>query len=168
VRRANLRTYGQRICELSPRSQKIVALAVVTAAAFVVLGAGLALIKFHGGIWPWWFHGLAVALITGLITTIFAHFHIREVSRTETRRLAGERMSHEVCTALQILFQCTYLQPRQQSQLESEAIERLRVAAREILPSLLEIPPNFRPVSASSLSEEDKTHKLGQSTTAGR
>jgi len=142
-REANLRT-------LSLQSRTLVSLGVGTASACTVLGAGFALIKFHGGIWPWWFHGIAVALITGSITTLAAYLHLREVQRREARRLVGERMSHEVCTALQILFQCTYLQPVQRSKLEGEAIERLHVAVREILPGLLEMPTNVRPTSPSN------------------
>jgi hypothetical protein len=154
-----MRTYGQRMWALSLRSQFCVALTIGSAAAFTVLGAGLALIKFHGGIWPWWFHGVSVALITGLITTLLTYLHVREVSRREARRLAGELMSHEVCTALQILLQCKYLQPNQRTKLESEAIERLRVAAREILPNLLEMSTNMRPAPLSSPEEAEEQRK---------
>jgi hypothetical protein len=154
-----MRTYGQRIWALSLQSQLCVSLTIGSAAAFTVLGAGLALIKFHGGIWPWWFHGVSVALITGLITTLLTHLHVREVSRRETRRLAGELMSHEVCTALQILLQCKYLQPNQRTKLESEAIERLRVAAREILPNLLEMSTNIRPSPLSPPGEAEEQRK---------
>jgi hypothetical protein len=122
--------------------------------AITVLGAGLSLIKFHGGIWPWWFHGVAVALITCSITTPVVFLHVREVSRREARRLIGEHMSHEVCTALQILVQCTYLHPLERVQLESEAIERLRVAAREILPTLLDIPASTRPFPSRPVRED--------------
>ncbi len=151
--RTKVRSNGQGAWLLNDGSRATAALAIGTAAALTVLGAGLSLIKFHGGIWPWWFHGLSVALITGLITTLFMHFHLREVSRREERRLAGERLSHEVCTALQILFQCTYLQPEQRSQLEGEAITRLHVAARELLPNLLEIASHARPVASSFVGE---------------
>jgi len=158
--------YEQRMWALLLRPpQIIVSLATGAVVAITVLGTGLGLIKFHGGSWPWWFHGVAVALITGLITTLLAQLHIRELSRREARRLAGERMSHEVCTALQILVQCTYLQPNQRAQLEDEAIERIRTAAREILPNILDIPTNARPTPPSSLGQEEGKRKSGK---AGR
>lgn len=156
------------------RSQILVSLAIGAAAALTVIGAGLSLIRFHGGIWPWWFHGVAVALITGLITALLTNLHVREVSRREERRLAGERMSHEMCTSLQILSQCKYLQGEQteassqspqHTQWESEAIERLRIAAREILPELLAIPADARPTLDSLPAEGKAKHKKG--TTAG-
>ena len=155
------------------RSQILVSLAIGAAAALTVIGAGLSLIKFHGGIWPWWFHGIAVALITGLITALLTNLHVREVSRREERRLAGERMSHEMCTSLQILSQCRYLQDAQaeknsqtheQTKWESEAIERLRVAAREILPELLSIPADARPTPDLLSAEEKAKHKSATTT----
>jgi phage gp46-like protein len=164
-----MRTFDQWMQASIFRSQFLVSLAIGAAAAFTVLCAGLSLIKFHGGIWPWWFHGLAVALITGLITALLTHLHVREVSRREKRRLTGERMSHEICTCLQILAQCKYLQEvhieatsqsPQRTQWEDEAIERLRVAAREILPDLLSIPASARPVPelfASKVEAERKS-----------
>jgi membrane protein implicated in regulation of membrane protease activity len=139
--------------------QILVSLATGAVVALTVLGAGLGLIGFHGGRWPWWFHGVAVALITGLITALLAQLHVRELSRREARRVAGERMSHEVCNALQILVQCTYLQPDQRAQLEGEAIERIRIAAREILPNILDIPDNARPSPPSSLGGKLKSGK---------
>jgi len=161
-----MRSYGQRMWALLFRPpQVIVSLATGAVVALTVLGAGLGLIEFHGGRWPWWFHGVAVALITGLITTLLDQLHVRELSRRKARRLAGERMSHEVCTALQILVQCTYLQPDQRAQLEEEAIERIRTAAREILPNILDIPANARPSPPSSLGQEEGKRKSGK---AGR
>jgi membrane protein implicated in regulation of membrane protease activity len=145
--------------------QIIVSLATGAAVALTVLGTGLGLIKFHGGRWPWWFHGVAVAMITGLITTLLTKLNVRELSRHEARRLAGERMSHEVCNALQILVQRTYLQPERRMQLEDEAIERIRNAAREILPNILGIPTNARPTPPSSLGQEEGKRKSGK---AGR
>ena len=138
---------------MTSRSQILMSLMIGTSAAFTVVLAGCVLIKAHGGIWPWWFHGVAVALITGAITTLLTRLHLNEVSRREVRRLAGERMSHEVCTALQILTQCTYLQPNQRAQWEADAIERLRVAARDILPGILGIPNNARPIPISALKD---------------
>jgi hypothetical protein len=139
-------SYGQKMWALLLRPPQIlVSLATGAVVALTVLGTGLGLIRFHGGGWPWWFHGIAVALITGLITALLAQLHVRELSRREARRLAGERMSHEVCNALQILVQRTYLQPDQRAQLEDEAIERIRTAAREILPNILDIPTISRP-----------------------
>ena len=140
-------------------SQILVSLATGVVVALTVIGAGLGLIEFHGGRWPWWFHGVAVALITGLITALLTQLHVRELSRREARRVAGERMSHEVCNALQILVQCTYLQPDQRAQLEGEAIERLRAAAREILPNILDIPTNARPTPSLSLVQGGRQHK---------
>ena len=159
-------SYGQKMWALLFRpSQIIVSLAIGAVVALTVLGAGLGLIEFHGGRWPWWFHGFAVALITGLVTALLTQLHVRELSRREARRLAGERMSHEVCNALQILVQRTYLQPDQRMQLEDEAIERIRAAAREILPNILDIPTNARPVLPFSLGQGERERK---SEKAGR
>ena len=80
-----MRAFGQRMWALAIRSQILVSLAIGAAATFTVLGTGLSLIEFHGGRWPWWFHGVAVALITGLITTLLAQLHVRELSRREAR-----------------------------------------------------------------------------------
>ena len=158
--------YGQRMWALRLRpSQILVSLATGVVVALTVIGAGLGLIEFHGGRWPWWFHGVAVALITGLITALLTQLHVRELSRREARRVAGERMSHEVCNALQILVQCTYLQPDQRTQLEGEAIERLRAAAREILPNILDIPTSARPTPPLSLVQDEGKRKSGK---AGR
>lgn len=149
-----MRNYGQRMGALLLRlPQSLMSLAAGVVVALTVLGAGLGLIKFHGGRWEWWFHGVAVALITGLITSVLTQLHIRELSRGEARRLAGERMSHEVCNALQILVQSTYLHPDQRAQSESEAIERIRVAARDILPNILDIPINLRPTPSVRLGQ---------------
>ena len=156
-------SYGQRMWALLLRPPQIlVSLATGAVLAITVLGAGLGLIEFHGGRWPWWFHGVAVALITGLITALLTQLHVRELSRREARRVAGERMSHEVCNALQILVQCTYLQPDQRAQLEGEAIERLRAAAREILPNILDIPTNARPTPPLSLVQGGGKRKPGK------
>ena len=139
-------SYRQRMWALLlQQPQFVLSLSAGTVVALTVLGAGLGLIKFHGGSWEWWFHGVVVALITGLVTSVLTQLYVRELSRREARRRAGERMSHEVCNALQILVQCEYLQPDQRAQLENEAIERIRVAARDILPNILDIPANARP-----------------------
>jgi hypothetical protein len=50
-------------------------------------------------------------------------------------------------------------------QLEDEAIERIRAAAREILPNILDIPTNARPTPPSSLGQEEEKRKSGK---AGR
>jgi hypothetical protein len=149
-----MRTIVRRMWAVAFRSQIAVSIAIGAAAACTVLGAGLSLIKFHGGIWPWWFHAVAVALITGVITTLLTHLHVSEVRRRAAQMLTGERMSHEMCTALQILSQCRYakdghsefiFEPHQRMQWEGEAIERLRVAARELLPILLELDTPIDP-----------------------
>jgi membrane protein implicated in regulation of membrane protease activity len=149
-------SFGQRMGNLFFRSQILVSLATGAVVAFTVLGAGLALIRFHGRGWPWWFHGVAVALITGLIAALLTRLYVRELSRREARRLAGERLSHEVCNALQILVQRMYLQPGQRAELEDEAIERIRTAAREMLPNILDIPINARPASPFFPGQEKK------------
>ena len=38
------------------------------------LGAGLLLIRAHGGIWPWWFHGIVIASITALMAALITYF----------------------------------------------------------------------------------------------
>jgi multisubunit Na+/H+ antiporter MnhG subunit len=154
---------GQQMWAMLFRRQVLASVVTGAGVALTVLGVGLGLIKFHGGMWPWWFHGVAIALLTGLITAAFAYLHVREVSRQEARRLAGEKMSHEMCTALQILVQCAYLPPDQRVQVEREAVERLRVAVREILPNIIDVPANARPV-ASVLRDrvEEEKRKSGK------
>jgi membrane protein implicated in regulation of membrane protease activity len=151
-----MRISGQPIGDLLLRRHIFISLAIGAAMALTVLGAGLAMIKFHGKGWPWWFHGVAVALITGLIAALLTRLYVRELTRREARRLAGERMSHEVCNALQILVQRMYLQPAQRAQLEDEAIERIRTAAREMLPNLLDIPIKSRPASPLPFAQAEK------------
>jgi hypothetical protein len=78
-------------------------------------------------------------------------------------------MSHEVCNALQILVQCTYLQPDQRAQLEGEAMERIRVAVREIMPDILDIPPNARPAQSSlgHAAEAKRKYRKASRASAG-
>ena len=152
----NMRNKGWQAENFLLQRHISVSLAIGAAMALTVLGAGLAMIKFHGKGWPWWFHGVAVALITGLIAALLTRLYVRELTRREARRLAGERMSHEVCNALQILVQRMYLQPGQRAQLEDEAIERIRTAAREMLPNLLDIPITSRPASPLPFAQEKK------------
>jgi membrane protein implicated in regulation of membrane protease activity len=151
-----MRNNRQRTRDLLLRPHVLVSLAIGAVVAFTVLGAGLVMIKFHGKGWPWWFHGAAIALITGLIAALLTRLYVRELTRREARRLAGERMSHEVCNALQILVQRMYLQPAQRAQLEDEAIERIRTAAREMLPNILDIPIKSRPASPLPFAQQTK------------
>jgi hypothetical protein len=46
--------------------QRPVAFAVLTGVVVVVtsLGAGLLLIRVHGGGWPWWFHGIVIIVVS--------------------------------------------------------------------------------------------------------
>jgi hypothetical protein len=132
--------------------QHPVAFAVLTGGAVVAtsLGAGLLLIRAHGNGWPWWFHGIVIASITGFMAALITWLYACEMRRHEVQVRAGERMSHEVCNALQILVQRTYLYPERRTQLEDEAIERIHKATREILPAMLEIPIEARPQSQFS------------------
>ena len=125
--------------------QHPVAFAVFTGVVVEVtsLGVGLLLIQAHGSGWPWWF----IASITGSMAALITWLYAREMKRHEVQVRAGERMSHEVCNALQILVQRTYLYPERRTQLEDEAIERIHKATREILPAMLEIPIAARPQS---------------------
>jgi hypothetical protein len=116
--------------------------------AFTMLATGLSLIEAHGNGWPWWFHGIVIALITGFTAALLTWLYAREIRHHEVRMQAGERMSHEVCNALQILVQRTYLYPERRTQLEDEAIERIRKVTREILPDILDIPIQSRPQSS--------------------
>jgi hypothetical protein len=68
--------YGQRMWALLLRAPPIlVSLVIGAVVALTVLGAGLGLIEFHGGRWPWWFHGVSVALATGLIVTLLTYYY---------------------------------------------------------------------------------------------
>jgi hypothetical protein len=129
--------------------QRPVVFAVFTgvAVAFTILGAGLLLIKAHGNNWPWWCHGTVIAVSSGLMAALSTWLYTCEMRHHEVRMQAGERISHEVCNALQVLVQRAYLYPEQRTQLEDEAIERIRTATREILPTILQIPVEARPQS---------------------
>jgi len=160
-------SYGHRMWALLLRAPPIlVSLATGAVVALTVLGAGLGLIEFHGGRCRGGSMVSPVALITGLITALLTQLHVRELSRREARRLAGERMSHEVCNALQILVQCTYLQPDQREQLEAEAIERIRAAAREYCRTSLNIPTSARPTPPLSLVQDEGKRNPGKQVDA--
>jgi hypothetical protein len=142
-----------------------IVLAVLTggAVAFTILGLGLMLIYAHGHGWPWWFHGAVIALVTGLLAGLLTWLYVCEVKRHERQVLAGEQISHEVCNALQILVQRTYLYPERRTQLEDEAIERIRKVTREILPSILQIPMEARPVSPLANEQTQKCARTAKS-----
>ncbi len=111
------------------------------------IGVGLLLIRAHGNGWPWWFHGIVISLITGLMAATITWLYAREMRLHDGQVRTAEQMSHEVCNALQILVQRMYLYPERRTQLEDEAIERIRKATREVLPDLLQIPVGSRPQS---------------------
>jgi len=111
------------------------------------IGVGLLLIQAHGNGWPWWFHGIVISLVTGLMAATITWLYAREMRLHDGQVRTAEQMSHEVCNALQILVQRSYLYPDRRTQLEDEAIERIRKATREVLPDLLQIPVESRPQS---------------------
>ena len=111
------------------------------------IGVGLLLIRAHGNGWPWWFHGVVISLITGLMAATITWLYAREMRLHDGQVQAAEQMSHEVCNALQILVQRRYMYPERRTQLEDEAIERIRKATREVLPDLFQIPVESRPQS---------------------
>ena len=90
---------------------------------------------------------------------LLTRLYIREVKLRENRLLAGERMSHEVCNALQLLVQRSYLCPELRAQLEDGAIERIRNVVRRQLPAVLEIPVRKRPVSSCPARDSENAHK---------
>jgi hypothetical protein len=93
------------------------------------------------------------------VAAVFAGLVLRELCRRDARRLAGNHLSHEVGNALQILVDRIYLHPDQREQLEDEAIERIRAAARGILPHMVGMPANGATASPSSLGEGEAKRK---------
>jgi len=114
---------------------------------FTSIGVGLLLIRVHGNGWPWWLHGTVISLVTGLMAATITWLYAREMKIHDGQLRTAEQMSHEVCNALQILVQRMYLYPERRTQLEDEAIERIRKATREVLPDLFHIPVESRPQS---------------------
>ena len=138
-----------------------------SAVALTILVVGLALISTHGnGGWPWWFHGVIISIVTGLLAAFLTNMQVREMKRREARLLAMEQTSHEVCNALQVLVQRMYLHPEHRAQLEDEAIERIRNIMREKLPNVLEIPLKARPSSHLLPSADEKQRKHAAGNTA--
>jgi hypothetical protein len=87
----------------------------------------------HAGLWnvPWWLHGIVVATLAaitvGALTRLIRHEakHLMEISA---------EVNHNVGNALQILVQRAYMNPAEREEMVDEAIERIRVTVRDVLP----------------------------------
>ena len=124
--------------------QRPVAFAVLTGVVVVVtsFGAGLLLIRAHGGRWPWWFHGIVIASITGfmaaLITYSVCNSWLRDRNRAKNQeRIIGE-VNHHINNALTIIRGRKLLAETERDRLVEAEIERISWTIREILPRVRE------------------------------
>jgi DNA-binding response OmpR family regulator len=121
-----------------------VAFAVFTGVVVEVtsLGAGLLLIRAHGNGWPWWFHGIVIASITGfmaaLITYSVCNSWLRDRNRAKNQeRIIGE-VNHHINNALTIIRGRKLLAEAERDRLVEAEIERISWTIREILPRVRE------------------------------
>jgi hypothetical protein len=89
--------------------QRPVGFAVFSGVAVVAtsFGAGLLLLRAHGGSWPWWFHGIVIASITGflaaLITYSVCNSWLRERNRAKNQEQIIAEVNHHINNALTII-----------------------------------------------------------------
>lgn len=119
-------------------------------AAGCVVGMGILTLPMHAG-FPFWLHGSMIALCTGALVGGMARWLVRELRyQAEIRSIrlqAAELISHEICNALQVLIQRDYVNPADRDRYINDAIERIHVAVRDVLPSVSGIHPVDRPTS---------------------
>ena len=112
---------------------------VVVATSF---GVGLSLIRAHGSGWPWWFHGVIVASITGfmaaLITYSVCNSWLKERERAENQERIIADVNHHVNNALTIIRGRDLLAEAERDRVVEAEIERIIWAVREILPRVRE------------------------------
>jgi hypothetical protein len=121
-----------------------VAFAVFTggAVAFTILGAGLLLIQVHGNGWPWWFHGIVIASITGLMAALITYSvcnsGLRDRNRAKNQERIIAELNHHVNNALTIIRGRKLLPETESDRLVEAEIERISWTIREILPRVRE------------------------------
>lgn len=108
---------------------------VVLATSF---GVGLLLIRAHGGGWPWWFHGIIISSITGLlaalITRSVCHSWSKDRGRAENQERIIAEVNHHINNALTIIRGRKLLAETERDRLVEAEIERIIWAMQEILP----------------------------------
>lgn len=135
------------------------------AVATTSLGAGLLLIRAHGGSWPWWFHGTVITSITGFMAAAITYSVCSSWSRERNRaknqeRIIGE-VNHHINNALTIIRGRKLLAETERDRLVEVEIERIIWAMKEILPRVREkagkeMPdfPKYRRSRGESASKE--------------
>ncbi len=124
--------------------QHPVAFAVFTGVVVVAtsLGAGLLLIQAHGNSWPWWFHGIVIASITGfmaaLITYSVCKSWLRDRNRAKNQERIIAEVNHHINNALTIIRGHKLLAETERDRLIEAEIERIVWAMKEILPRVRE------------------------------
>ncbi len=124
--------------------QRPVGFAVLTGVTVMAtsFGAGLLLLRAHGGSWPWWFHGIVIASITGflaaLITYSVCNSWLRERNRAKNQEQIIAEVNHHINNALTIIRGRELLAETERDRLVEAEIERIIWAMREILPMVKE------------------------------
>jgi len=124
--------------------QHPVAFAMFTGVVVVVtsLGAGLLLIRAHGGGWPWWFHGIVIASITGFMAALITYSVCNSWLKDKNRAMNQERIiaevNHHINNALTIIRGRKLLADTERDRLVETEIERIIWAMQEILPRVRE------------------------------
>jgi signal transduction histidine kinase len=128
-----------------------VAFAVFTGVVVEVtsLGAGLLLMRAHGNGWPWWFHGIVIASITGFMAGLITWLYTREMRHHDITRskLAEESLrnseklavagrmaatvAHEINNPLEAVTDALYLLAESPS-LDNSARQFLTIAQDEL------------------------------------
>ena len=120
------------------------AFAVLTGVVVVVtsLGAGLLLIRAHGGNWPWWFHGIVIASITGFMAGLIMYSicdsWLKDRDRVEKQERIIAEVNHHINNALTIIRGRKLLAETERDRLIEAEIERIIWVTKEILPMVRE------------------------------
>ena len=124
--------------------QHPVAFAVFTGVVVEVtsLGAGLLLMRAHGNGWPWWFHGIVIASITGFMAALITYFvcnsWLRDRNRAKNQERIIAEVNHHINNALTIIRGRKLLAETERDRLIEAEIERIVWAMKEILPRVRE------------------------------
>jgi hypothetical protein len=121
-----------------------VAFALLTGVVVVAtsVGAGLLLIQAHGGGWPWWFHGIVIASITGfmaaLITYSVCNSWLRDRNRAKNQEQIIAEVNHHINNALTVIRGRKLLPETESDRIIEAEIKRISWAIKEILPNVRE------------------------------
>ena len=121
-----------------------IAFAVLTGLVVVAtsIGAGLLLIRAHGAGWPWWFHGIVIASITGLMAALITYSvcnsWLKDRNRAKNQERIIAEVNHHINNALTIIRGRKLLAETERDRLIEAEIERIIWAMKEILPRVRE------------------------------